>query len=165
MKGPKDTVFVLFSSRRRHTRLQGDWSSDVCSSDLVCLPSLKGEDPGSLRLQKLLAAAYGKAWSAAKQAELLGSVEYAGETVETWLRDGSFEQHCQLFHQRPFIWHIWDGREDGFHALVNYHKLAAPSTAGRKTLEKLTYAYLGDWIDRQRADQKAGIEGADARLA
>src|SRR5688500_19897364 len=27
------TVF-FFSSRRRHTRLQGDWSSDVCSSDL-----------------------------------------------------------------------------------------------------------------------------------
>src|SRR2546426_7562711 len=29
-------VFIFFfSSRRRHTRLQGDWSSDVCSSDLV----------------------------------------------------------------------------------------------------------------------------------
>src|SRR5256885_14833216 len=27
-KGP-----LFFSSRRRHTRLQGDWSSDVCSSD------------------------------------------------------------------------------------------------------------------------------------
>src|SRR5256885_16358951 len=26
--------FFFFSSRRRHTRLQGDWSSDVCSSDL-----------------------------------------------------------------------------------------------------------------------------------
>src|SRR5256885_7230978 len=26
----------FFSSRRRHTRLQGDWSSDVCSSDLSC---------------------------------------------------------------------------------------------------------------------------------
>src|SRR5256885_5977982 len=25
----------FFSSRRRHTRLQGDWSSDVCSSDLI----------------------------------------------------------------------------------------------------------------------------------
>src|SRR5256885_12271413 len=25
---------IFFSSRRRHTRLQGDWSSDVCSSDL-----------------------------------------------------------------------------------------------------------------------------------
>src|ERR1022692_3272705 len=29
--------FFFFSSRRRHTRLQGDWSSDVCSSDLVNL--------------------------------------------------------------------------------------------------------------------------------
>src|SRR6266446_2540372 len=28
-------VFFFFSSRRRHTRLQGDWSSDVCSSDLA----------------------------------------------------------------------------------------------------------------------------------
>src|SRR5256885_8511357 len=28
-------VLVFFSSRRRHTRLQGDWSSDVCSSDLA----------------------------------------------------------------------------------------------------------------------------------
>src|ERR1039457_864146 len=27
-------LHCLFSSRRRHTRLQGDWSSDVCSSDL-----------------------------------------------------------------------------------------------------------------------------------
>src|ERR687898_979463 len=29
------TSFFFFSSRRRHTRLQGDWSSDVCSSDLT----------------------------------------------------------------------------------------------------------------------------------
>src|SRR5256885_10129226 len=28
------SLFFFFSSRRRHTRLQGDWSSDVCSSDL-----------------------------------------------------------------------------------------------------------------------------------
>src|SRR6266571_7355586 len=28
-------VFFFFSSRRRHTRLTCDWSSDVCSSDLV----------------------------------------------------------------------------------------------------------------------------------
>src|SRR5205807_3403765 len=31
-------VFFFFSSRRRHTRLQGDWSSDVCSSDLNLQP-------------------------------------------------------------------------------------------------------------------------------
>src|SRR5256885_8587303 len=28
-------MVFFFSSRRRHTRLQGDWSSDVCSSDLT----------------------------------------------------------------------------------------------------------------------------------
>src|SRR6266705_6470081 len=27
--------FFFFSSRRRHTRSYGDWSSDVCSSDLL----------------------------------------------------------------------------------------------------------------------------------
>src|SRR6266487_3719032 len=27
--------FFFFSSRRRHTRWTGDWSSDVCSSDLT----------------------------------------------------------------------------------------------------------------------------------
>src|SRR5256885_6083537 len=62
------SVFVFFfSSRRRHTRLQGDWSSDVCSSDLAVLrkygrrkdgcegagrnqePSLHGKPPGATR--------------------------------------------------------------------------------------------------------------------
>src|SRR5256885_4194149 len=32
-------IVFFFSSRRRHTRLQGDWSSDVCSSDLPPLRS------------------------------------------------------------------------------------------------------------------------------
>src|SRR5256885_6941485 len=34
-------LFFFFSSRRRHTRLQGDWSSDVCSSDLATLYQAK----------------------------------------------------------------------------------------------------------------------------
>src|SRR5205085_9110971 len=29
--------FFFFSSRRRHTRFDCDWSSDVCSSDLIRL--------------------------------------------------------------------------------------------------------------------------------
>src|SRR5256885_13346268 len=33
-------AFFFFSSRRRHTRLQGDWSSDVCSSDLIVFCAL-----------------------------------------------------------------------------------------------------------------------------
>src|SRR5260370_34030299 len=28
-------MFFFFSSRRRHTRFKCDWSSDVCSSDLI----------------------------------------------------------------------------------------------------------------------------------
>src|SRR2546426_11498958 len=36
-------VFFFFSSRRRHTRLQGDWSSDVCSSDLGVMDTAKVE--------------------------------------------------------------------------------------------------------------------------
>src|SRR5438876_2006847 len=32
-----DRCFFFFSSRRRHTRWTGDWSSDVCSSDLARL--------------------------------------------------------------------------------------------------------------------------------
>src|ERR1039457_4525102 len=32
--GESNRELVIFSRRRRHTRLQGDWSSDVCSSDL-----------------------------------------------------------------------------------------------------------------------------------
>src|SRR5688500_19490600 len=36
------SAFVFFfSSRRRHTRLQGDWSSDVCSSDLYYFGNMK----------------------------------------------------------------------------------------------------------------------------
>src|SRR5207248_6087493 len=31
----------FFSSRRRHTRSYGDWSSDVCSSDLLLLGVMK----------------------------------------------------------------------------------------------------------------------------
>src|SRR5256885_14551696 len=36
----------FFSSRRRHTRLQGDWSSDVCSSDLGRLFPLAAKAQG-----------------------------------------------------------------------------------------------------------------------
>src|SRR5256885_16664635 len=47
------TLCFFFSSRRRHTRLQGDWSSDVCSSDLSRKPEQSaapsGSCPGAVR--------------------------------------------------------------------------------------------------------------------
>src|SRR5205807_7436667 len=43
-EGDANTTALLFlSSRRRHTRLQGDWSSDVCSSDLPARPGMRCE--------------------------------------------------------------------------------------------------------------------------
>ena len=96
---------------------------------------------------------------------MLGVAGFQGNTLEGWLRDGFFEQHGELFHQRPFVWQVWDGLKGGFSALLNYHRLAAPNGEGRRTLEKLIFTYLGDWIDRQRADQSTGVEGADARVA
>jgi hypothetical protein len=96
---------------------------------------------------------------------LLADVGFEDNTLGEWLSEGFFAQHCTLFHQRPFVWHLWDGRPDGFNALVNYHRLAAPNGQGRQTLEKLINTYLGAWIDLQRADQRKGVDGADARVA
>lgn len=126
---------------------------------IVCLNAVKGEEPAAERLRSLLAVAYGSDWSAAKQAELLEQVGFSGKTLEDWLRNGFFEQHCRIFHQRPFIWQIWDGLRDGFSTLANYHRL------DHAALEKLTYAYLGDWIARQRAAMEAGEEGSDVKLS
>jgi hypothetical protein len=128
---------------------------------IVCMSSLLGEAPAADRLRALLASAFGSEWSAAKLAELLGD----SESLECWLRDQFFAEHCHLFDHRPFIWHVWDGRKDGFHALVNYHRLVAPGGEGRKTLEKLIYTVLGDWITRQNAEVASGVDGADARLS
>jgi hypothetical protein len=124
---------------------------------IVCLPSINREQPAVHRLRAVLLKALGKC----EERELLASAGSKGSkatTLDEWLRDECFEQHCSLFHQRPFIWHIWDGRKDGFHALVNYHKL------DHSTLQKLTYSYLGDWIRRQEQDAKADEPGADARV-
>src|SRR5207248_6363046 len=41
--------FFFFSSRRRHTRSYGDWSSDVCSSDLAVPSLLRGREGGRRR--------------------------------------------------------------------------------------------------------------------
>jgi hypothetical protein len=132
---------------------------------IVCLSSVRGEPTAADRLLALLADAYGPDWSADLRDKLLADVDAAGDTLDDWLRDSFFEQHLKLFHQRPFVWHIWDGLRDGFHCLVNYHRLAGPDGQGRRTLEKIAYEYLGDWITRQKAQQAAGEEGADGRVA
>lgn len=124
---------------------------------IVCLPAVRGEKAADLRLEALLQAAYGEAWTTPLKNRLLETV--GSSSLNLWLRDKFFEQHCKMFQHRPFIWHIWDGLKDGFSALVNYHKL---DKAG---LERLIYTYLGDWIRTQQSGMANGEDGAQERLA
>ena len=111
---------------------------------VVCL-----SPPATARLHGLLAAAYGAAWSPAVLEGLLAAVGYGGKTLDDWLRDGFFAQHCRLFEGYPFVWQLWDGRRRGFSVLVNYHRF------GRAALARLIDSELGDWIDAHPSDQAA----------
>lgn len=126
---------------------------------IVCVSPVRGEESATDRIIKLLAAAYEDEWSPAILNELLAACDHAGKSLESWLRDKFFAQHCKLFMHRPFIWQIWDGLRDGFSALVNYHKL------DNRKLQSLIYNYLGDWITRQKQDLDSGIDGAAEKLA
>jgi len=127
---------------------------------IVCIPAVRGERPAAERLLDILRTAYGSRWSDAILHKLLTDAGCKpGTSLDDWLRDKFFEQHCKRFHHRPFIWHIWDGRKDGFSCLVNYHRL------DHQRLETLTYAYLQDWITAQAAAARDGKLGADLRLA
>ena len=153
-----DTGMELADEQRDWVKRCDALLSFADEDGIVCLPPVRGEAAASERLLNLLAAAYGDAWSNDILAAILVDAGHAGKTLETWLREKFFAQHCKLFQNRPFIWHIWDGLRDGFAALVNYHKL------DHKNLETLIYTYLGDWIVRQKQDLDAGIDGAQERL-
>lgn len=133
--------------------------SHIDGDGIVALQSLPGEADATTRLRGLLADAYGSEWSGSLERKLV--IEAGGKNgrLEDWLRDSFFAQHVKVFNNRPFLWHIWDGRKDGFSAIVNYHRL------DRRTLEKLTFTLLGAWIDRQKHEARAERPGADARLA
>ncbi|KCB40500.1 hypothetical protein L539_4765 [Bordetella hinzii 5132] len=134
-------------------------ASHADKDGIVCIPPVGREASASDRLLNLLADAYGEDWSNDVLAQLLTAADHAGKSLESWLRDKFFTQHCALFGNRPFVWHIWDGLRDGFAALVNYHKL------DYKALEALIYTYLGDWISRQKRDADNGVDGAQEKLA
>ena len=153
-----DEAIVLADEMRDLIRGNATLDNYVDINGIVCIPSVGQESPASDRLLNLLAISYGKAWSTDVLTQLLAAADHAGKSLETWLRDKFFMQHCAHFSHRPFVWHIWDGLHDGFAALVNYHKL------NHKSLEALIYTYLGDWINRQKRDTESGIDGAQDKL-
>ena len=122
---------------------------------IVALSSINREEAAAPRVRALMKDAYGSDWhDGVTERQILADTGHGDSTLEEWLRDSFFEEHCKLFHHRPFVWHIWDGEKDGFHALVNYHRLAAPNGEGARLLQKLAQTYLGDWIARCEADVK-----------
>ncbi len=124
---------------------------------IFCIPSVNGEASGADRLRDFILQVWGDDWSATTISRLLAEEGSSASNLEEWLRKEFFAQHCKVFQNRPFIWHIWDGRADGFSALVNYHQL------NYENLSKLIYTYLGDWIRMCDAGRKEGLSGADGQ--
>lgn len=126
---------------------------------IFCIPSVNAEQAGAERLRDYLQQVFAGEWNNQTIMQLLQKEGAKSTNLETWLRDEFFVQHCKVFQNRPFIWHIWDGRKDGFSVLVNYHKLT------KDNLSKLIYTYLGDWIRMCEAKKKAGESGAEGLLS
>lgn len=126
---------------------------------IVCLPSVNGELSAAERLRNYMQSVFGNDWNNQLLEQLLLKENAKKTNLEEWLREEFFEQHYKLFNNRPFIWHIWDGRKDGFSVLVNYHKLT------KENLQKLIYTYLGDWIRQCETKKRTGESGADGLLS
>ncbi|OSZ81160.1 type II restriction endonuclease subunit M [Chitinophagaceae bacterium IBVUCB2] len=126
---------------------------------IFCIPSVNAEEAGADRFRSYLQQVFAGEWNNQTITQLLAKEGATSSNLEDWLRKEFFIQHCKLFQNRPFIWHIWDGRNDGFSALVNYHKL------NKENLSKLIYTYLGDWIRMCEAKKKAGESGAEGLLS
>lgn len=105
-------------------------------------------DAASL-LEQHLAKAYGNEWSESLLRELLKKTDCPGQTLENWLRNAFFEEHCRIFKNRPFIWQIWDGCAGGFSVLLNYHMLSQDKL-------ELVMKHLKDWIDFHWKTRRAG---------
>ncbi|WP_312904985.1 Eco57I restriction-modification methylase domain-containing protein [Stutzerimonas nitrititolerans] len=152
-----DTEMVLSDEARAWIAQSATLNALTDDDGIVCLSPLRGERAAADQLENLLHAAFGEAWTPQRRNQLLEQV--GAKSLDAWLRDKFFEQHCKLFHHRPFIWQVWDGLKDGFSALVNYHKL------DRNNLERLIYTYLDTWISNQQRAASEKVDGADARLA
>jgi hypothetical protein len=154
-----DDKMELSDEARAWIKRCKDFDSFVDDDGIVCLPAVRGEAAAVERLRALLAKAFGKEWSAVREAQLLKDAGSEGIPLAQWLRDKFFEQHVSRFQKRPFIWHVWDGHKDGFSALLNYHSLT------RAKLQTLIHTYLGDWITQQRrAVDAGGSQAGEATL-
>lgn len=138
---------------------------DADADGMLCLPAVAGARPLANRLREYLNLTI-PGWD---EGRLLREADERFDkkpgrdlSLEAWLRERAFRQHCALFHNRPFLWHVWDGQRDGFSAFINYNRLDTG------VLRKLTYTVLGDWKRRIEAEPRlaeaAGILGRKLEL-
>ena len=120
---------------------------------LLGVPAVAGEKSLADRLRAILAVAFASEWSDALERRLVAEADEVLDkknardgSLQAWVRDRAFRQHCALFGQRPFLWHISDGLKDGFSVFVHYHRF------DQANLRKLTYTLLGDWLARVKAE-------------
>ena len=123
---------------------------------LLGVSAVAGEKPLAERLRDYLAAAFRADWSDALERRLVADADETLDnksardgSLEAWVRERAFRQHCVLFGQRPFLWQISDGLKDGFSVFVHYHRF------DQANLRKLTYTLLGDWLARAKAENNA----------
>src|SRR5437762_242867 len=162
--------FFFFSSRRRHTRYIGDWSSDVCSSDL-------GERviPDSTRILRYLIARYGDTamlpGDPAEQALAWIVEDYADEVLGPLLRSiledrtdsgaplqgaerRELERHLetqfrnleQLFSQRAHVF----GNRPGLADISLYAFLVSLVRSGRSEISS-GFPHLKSWYGRMES--------------
>jgi hypothetical protein len=124
------------------------------SDGLLAVPPVAGQKGLADRLRNYLSASFGSAWSDVLERRLIAEADETLDkklardgSLEAWIRDRAFRQHCALFQQRPILWHIWDGLREGFSVFVHYHRF------DESTLRKLIYTMLGDWLARARAEK------------
>ena len=162
---PRQTGSSFMDCRAVSNPDEIDKSGFVSTDGIVPLPALVGESDAATRLRELIRPVWGPDYGEGTIHDLLVAENAGATDLSSWLADEFFDGHCRLFHQTPFIWHIWDGARGGFSALVNYHRLCEANGAGRRLLEKLRDTYLvGEWIPAQRRAHSAGEAGAEERL-
>src|SRR5258707_9020991 len=81
---PPALLFFFFSSRRRHTRYWRDWSSDVCSSDLIGCNNATFGDPN---------------FGVAKSCDYRSTVGSGGFSTAGWTQCASENGTCSVTGQ------------------------------------------------------------------
>src|SRR5699024_952728 len=143
-------IGFFFSSRRRHTRSKRDWSSDVCSSDLI-IPITSDvylEDDLVNRFIEFVETVYGKETLEENLnfiAEALGQKknETARDTIHSYFLKDFFKEHSKMYRvtgsgRRPIYCMFTSGKENAFNCFIYMHRY------DKTTISRIRTEYLHD---------------------